>query len=102
MVYPCVATCDRTGTFPYDAVRKLGELLLRCGSRERGRALLPPKRREPRVCVRVAPRRTAERLSWQREMDRLDLSYREVCERAIQVSGNQEVTVVPRPRSLSA
>ncbi len=47
-------------------------------------------------------RRTAERLSWDREMERLDLSYREVCERPAQVSGNQQETVVPRPRSLSA
>jgi phosphatidylinositol alpha 1,6-mannosyltransferase len=46
-------------------------------------------------------RRTAERLSWDREMERLDQSYREVCEGA-QASGNQQVTVVPRPRSLSA
>ena len=37
------------------------------------------------------------------ELDRLDLSYREVCARAAQAaSGNQQVTVVPRPRSLSA
>jgi phosphatidylinositol alpha 1,6-mannosyltransferase len=47
-------------------------------------------------------RRTAERLSWEREMERLDQSYREVCEDAVQASGNQQVTVVPRPRSLSA
>ena len=47
-------------------------------------------------------RRTAERLSWDREMDRLDESYREVCERRPQASGNQQVTEVPRPRSLSA
>ncbi len=47
-------------------------------------------------------RRTAERLSWDREMARLDLSYREVCERPAQRSGNQQETVVPRPRSLSA
>jgi phosphatidylinositol alpha 1,6-mannosyltransferase len=40
-------------------------------------------------------RRTAEALTWERELDRLDLSYREVC-------GNQHVTVVPTPRSLSA
>jgi glycosyltransferase involved in cell wall biosynthesis len=48
-------------------------------------------------------RRTAESLSWETELDRLDLSYREVCARATQAaSGNQQVTVVPRPRSLSA
>ncbi len=47
-------------------------------------------------------RRTAERLSWKGEMDRLDSSYREICERSAQASGNQDVTVVPRPRSLSA
>jgi glycosyltransferase involved in cell wall biosynthesis len=41
-------------------------------------------------------RRTAEALTWERELNRLDLSYREVCE------GNQHVTVVPAPRSLSA
>lgn len=41
-------------------------------------------------------RRTAEALTWERELNRLDLSYREVCE------GNQHVTVVPTPRSLSA
>ena len=40
-------------------------------------------------------RRTAEALTWERELDRLDLSYREVC-------GNQHLTVVPTPRSLSA
>jgi len=40
-------------------------------------------------------RLTAESLTWERELDRLDLSYREVC-------GNQHVTVVPAPRSLSA
>jgi glycosyltransferase involved in cell wall biosynthesis len=44
-------------------------------------------------------RRTAEALTWERELDRLDLSYREVCEMA---EGNQQVTVVPTPRSLSA
>ncbi len=47
-------------------------------------------------------RRTAERLSWEREMERLDQSYREVCEDFAQASGNQHVTAVPRPRSLSA
>jgi phosphatidylinositol alpha 1,6-mannosyltransferase len=50
-------------------------------------------------------RRTAESLSWDREMERLDRSYREVCEsyRAqAAASGNQQVTVVPLPRSLSA
>jgi glycosyltransferase involved in cell wall biosynthesis len=37
------------------------------------------------------------------ELDRLDLSYREVLARAAQLSsGNQQVTVVPVPRSLSA
>jgi phosphatidylinositol alpha 1,6-mannosyltransferase len=50
-------------------------------------------------------RRTAESLSWERELDRLDLSYREVCGVAkpqAGESGNQQVTVVPRPNSLSA
>ena len=51
-------------------------------------------------------RRTAEGLSWDREMERLDRSYREVCEEARRAqpagSGNQQVTVVPVPRSLSA
>jgi phosphatidylinositol alpha 1,6-mannosyltransferase len=51
-------------------------------------------------------RRTAEGLSWDREMERLDRSYREVCEVARRAhpagSGNQQVTVVPVPRSLSA
>ena len=54
-------------------------------------------------------RRTAEALTWERELDRLDLSYREVCEEAANGSragttepGNQHVTVVPTPRSLSA
>ena len=49
-------------------------------------------------------RRTAEGLSWETELDRLDVSYREVCDRgaAQAASGNQQVTVVPRPRSLSA
>jgi phosphatidylinositol alpha 1,6-mannosyltransferase len=45
-------------------------------------------------------RRTAEALTWESELDRLDLSYREVCEAAD--SGSQNVTVVPTPRSLSA
>lgn len=52
-------------------------------------------------------RRTAEELSWEAELARLDRSYREVCERAGKMGvagtpGNQQVTVVPRPRSLSA
>jgi glycosyltransferase involved in cell wall biosynthesis len=54
-------------------------------------------------------RRTAEALSWERELDRLDLSYREVCagveprsSAATTDAGNQQVTVVPTPRSLSA
>jgi hypothetical protein len=54
-------------------------------------------------------RRTAEALTWELELDRLDLSYREVCEAAANGSGaeatepgNQQVTVVPTPRSLSA
>jgi glycosyltransferase involved in cell wall biosynthesis len=54
-------------------------------------------------------RRTGEGLGWERELDRLDLSYREVCGMAAPVasgapaeSGNQHVTVVPAPRSLSA
>jgi len=54
-------------------------------------------------------RRTAEALTWERELDRLDLSYREICETATTEprevapeTGNQQVTVVPAPRSLSA
>lgn len=54
-------------------------------------------------------RHTAEGLTWDSELDRLDLSYREVCDAAITgspdmapESGNQHVTVVPTPRSLSA
>jgi glycosyltransferase involved in cell wall biosynthesis len=49
-------------------------------------------------------RRSAERLTWDRELDRLDESYREVCAGGPQAawSGNQQVTEVPRPRSLSA
>ena len=51
-------------------------------------------------------RKTAEGLSWNLEMERLDRSYREVCEGARRAqtaeSGNQQVTVVPIPRSLSA
>lgn len=54
-------------------------------------------------------RRTGEQLTWDRELDRLDLSYREVCDAARNGSreatleaGNQQVTVVPTPRSLSA
>ena len=52
-------------------------------------------------------RRTAEALSWERELDRLDASYREVCDggrRRAQAatSGKTQVTVVPLPRSLSA
>ena len=54
-------------------------------------------------------RRAAEGLTWERELDRLDLSYREVCEAAANGShagaaepGNQQETVVPTPRSLSA
>ena len=43
-------------------------------------------------------RRTAERLSWTREMERLDLSYQEVCgggDIAALTGGNQAVTAVP-------
>ncbi len=48
-------------------------------------------------------RRTAEGLSWDRELDRLEASYREVFEGGAQpVPGNQQVTDVPTPRSLSA
>ena len=47
-------------------------------------------------------RRTAEALTWERELNRLDLSYREVCEGEEEPTGNQQVTVVPSPRSLSA
>jgi phosphatidylinositol alpha 1,6-mannosyltransferase len=43
-------------------------------------------------------RQTAEALTWEREIDRLDQSYREVCG----MPGNQQVTVVPSSRSLSA
>ena len=48
---------------------------------------------------------TVETLSWEREIERLDRSYREVSSRGgglTAASGNQQVTVVPRPRSLSA
>jgi len=48
----------------------------------------------------LGARRTAEALTWERELDRLDRSYREVCEGS--EDGNQQVTVVPTPRSLSA
>jgi phosphatidylinositol alpha 1,6-mannosyltransferase len=47
-------------------------------------------------------RHTAEHLSWEREMQRLDESYRQVRAGSAQASGNQQVTVVPRPSSLSA
>ncbi len=51
-------------------------------------------------------RKTAEGLTWDREMERLDRSYREVCEAARSAqaaeSGNQQVTVVPVLRALSA
>ncbi|MGZ8391208.1 MAG: glycosyltransferase family 4 protein [Gemmatimonadales bacterium] len=47
-------------------------------------------------------RRTAEALTWERELNRLDSSYREVCEGQEALTGNQHVTVVPAPRSLSA
>ena len=54
-------------------------------------------------------RRTAEALTWEGELDRLDLSYREICaatrtgvSELAPGSGNQQVTVVPTPRSLSA
>ena len=47
-------------------------------------------------------RRTAEALTWERELNRLDLSYREVCEGQEALTGNQHVTEVPAPRSLSA
>ncbi|HEY8197337.1 MAG TPA: glycosyltransferase family 1 protein [Gemmatimonadales bacterium] len=47
-------------------------------------------------------RRTAEALTWERELNRLDSSYREVCEGQEALTGNQDVTVVPAPRSLSA
>jgi glycosyltransferase involved in cell wall biosynthesis len=53
-------------------------------------------------------RSTAEALTWEREIERLDQSYREVCEEARSTEsrgaepGNQQVTVVPTPRSLSA
>jgi glycosyltransferase involved in cell wall biosynthesis len=50
-------------------------------------------------------RLTAEALTWEREVERLDRSYREVCDgadQAVELPGNQQVTVVPTPRSLSA
>ena len=47
-------------------------------------------------------RRTAEALTWERELNRLDASYREVCENQEAPIGNQHVTAVPSPRSLSA
>ena len=52
-------------------------------------------------------RRTAEALSWDAELTRLDRSYREICDSAdarlpAGTEGNQQVTVVPSPRSLSA
>jgi len=47
-------------------------------------------------------RRTAEALTWERELNRLGSSYREVCNGQEAVNGNQHVTVVPVPRSLSA
>jgi phosphatidylinositol alpha 1,6-mannosyltransferase len=51
-------------------------------------------------------RLTAESLTWDREVERLDQSYREVHRRyhaaQADLSGNQQVTVVPDPRSLSA
>ncbi len=43
-------------------------------------------------------RRTAEGLSWNREMERLDLSYQEICvggDSAALAAGNHAVTVVP-------
>jgi phosphatidylinositol alpha 1,6-mannosyltransferase len=65
---------------------------------------------DPELTRRLAKgaRLTAEALTWEREMDRLDLSYRELCEGRITQRaqaapfGNQQVTVVPAPRSLSA
>ena len=65
---------------------------------------------EPELTRRLAKgaRLTAEAMTWEREMDRLDRSYRELCERPVTEPaqaapfGNQQVTVVPAPRSLSA
>jgi hypothetical protein len=65
---------------------------------------------DPELTRRLAKgaRLTAEALTWAREMDRLDLSYRELCKDRITEPaqavpfGNQQVTVVPAPRSLSA
>jgi phosphatidylinositol alpha 1,6-mannosyltransferase len=65
---------------------------------------------EPGLTRRLATgaRLTAEALTWEREMERLDQSYREVCGDPVTRSahaaplGNQQVTVVPAPRSLSA
>jgi glycosyltransferase involved in cell wall biosynthesis len=47
-------------------------------------------------------RHSVEQLGWDKEIERLDRSYREVVSDRYQLSGNQQVTVVPRPRSLSA
>ena len=65
---------------------------------------------EPELTRRLAQgaRLTAEALTWEQEMERLDRSYREVCENSVTEPaqaapfGNQQVTVVPAPRSLSA
>jgi phosphatidylinositol alpha 1,6-mannosyltransferase len=65
---------------------------------------------QPELTRRLArgARLTAEALTWEREMERLDQSYREVCEHPVSEQaqavpfGNQQVTVVPAPRSLSA
>lgn len=56
----------------------------------------------------LGARLTAATLTWDRELERLDQSYQEVCrgvaggERSAAELGNQQVTVVPTPRSLSA
>lgn len=61
----------------------------------RGMVLLASEWELRRRLARGA-RRTAERLGWDLQLDRLDSSYREVCE------GKTQVTVVPDPSSLSA
>jgi glycosyltransferase involved in cell wall biosynthesis len=54
----------------------------------RGMVLLASEFELTRRLARAA-RRTAEALSWERELDRLDASYREVCERGAAPSGRR-------------
>ena len=54
----------------------------------RGMVLLASEFELTRRLARAA-RRTAEGLSWERELDRLDASYREVCERGTAPSGRR-------------